>query len=147
MVNYATGLEKTVEASCPAGKFMPVASLKKDTREDCALRKVQAEAGKSFCNDTKRNTYIRNNEELACPQSLTNNEANCEFGILEYFNGYWHDGLKLQQPNPAMGGNALSTTTDTMTLQFLQIRPSSTDAQTLTLTSLLLATRITSQGQ
>jgi hypothetical protein len=70
----AKGVEQTVEASCPAGKFMPVTSLK-DKCEDCALGKVQAEAGKSFCNDARRSSYIRNNKELPCPLSLTNNEA------------------------------------------------------------------------
>jgi hypothetical protein len=58
---------------------------------------VQKESGKGFCNDALRAAYVRNNEEIRCPESL-NGEATCSSGVLKYEHGYWHDGLALANP-------------------------------------------------
>jgi hypothetical protein len=62
----------------------------------CGDGKFQEEAGASFCDDasTRRNQYIRNNEEHECPVALNQDkEARCEDGVLMYKQKFWHDGL------------------------------------------------------
>jgi hypothetical protein len=67
---------------------------------------VQKESGKVFCNDALRAAYVRNNKEIRCPESL-NGEATCSSGILEYEQGYWHDGLDLSSPLESETGHTV----------------------------------------
>ena len=72
----------------------------------CPQGKVQKESGKVFCNDALRAAYVRNNKEIRCPESL-NGEATCSSGILEYEQGYWHDGLDLSSPLESKTGHTV----------------------------------------
>ena len=65
----------------------------------CEDGKFQEEAGASFCDDARRNQYIRNNEEHECPVALNQDkEARCQDGVLMYKQKFWHDGLDLSNP-------------------------------------------------
>ena len=65
----------------------------------CGDGKFQEEAGASFCDDARRNQYIRNNEEHECPVALNQDkEARCQAGVLMYKQKFWHDGLDLSNP-------------------------------------------------
>jgi hypothetical protein len=60
-------------AVCPPGRYgeasRPATNVSDCQR--CQSDKVQKESGKVFCNDALRTAYVRNNEEIECPESLS----------------------------------------------------------------------------
>jgi hypothetical protein len=70
--------------ACPIGKFKPTLDI--FNCSICPVGQFQDKAGKAFCNEGTRFTFVRNNKEWRCPDTLVD-EAICESGKLEYKNG------------------------------------------------------------
>eukprot|EP00935_MAST-01C_sp_MAST-1C-sp1_P000883 g883.t1 len=89
--------------TCPPGRFADVAieqHLGMLTHcTECAKGKYQNLDGQTMCNDAQSQMYVAKVgastwKELPCPVGLNSGgEAECGKGELEYFDGFWHDGL------------------------------------------------------
>ena len=90
--HYLANISTKLLKKCPAGKYK--ATLDFSGCITCAHGQFQNEAGKAFCNQGRRSTYIRgNSEHQACPRGLCLvDEARCEFGELSYVDGFWVSG-------------------------------------------------------
>jgi hypothetical protein len=82
--HYIANFTTKIQKACPAGKHKPTLDFGKCS--SCSSGRFQDKTGKAFCNEGTRFTWVRNNVELRCPDTLAD-EASCGFGSLEYKNG------------------------------------------------------------